>query len=82
MPRYPSRVGRSHRDDIDHIPESGDSLGCDPAAEPDNAHAGSVEGCPRAAVWSGCARSTGCHTAPACKIDFWAVTGPSDVEKY
>jgi hypothetical protein len=27
-----------------------------------------VEGCPRAAVWSGCARSTRCHTAPACKI--------------
>jgi hypothetical protein len=26
------------------------------------------EGCPRAALWSGCARSTRCHTAPACKI--------------
>jgi hypothetical protein len=28
---------------------------------------GSIESCPRAAVWSGCARSTGCHTTPACK---------------
>jgi hypothetical protein len=52
-----------------------------PGAEPDDARADSVEGCPRADVWSGCARSTGCHTAAACKIDFWAVTGPSDVEK-
>jgi len=39
-----------------------------PGAEPDDARAGSVEGCPRAAVWSGCARSTRCHTAPTCKI--------------
>nr|MDQ3765213.1 hypothetical protein [Actinomycetota bacterium] len=53
-----------------------------PGAEPDDARADSVEGGPRAAVWSGCARSTGCHTTPVCKIDFWAVTGPSDVEKY
>jgi hypothetical protein len=53
-----------------------------PGTEPDDAHTRSVEGCPRAAVWSGCARSTGCHTTPACKINLWAVTGPSDVEKY
>jgi hypothetical protein len=33
-----------------------------PGAEPDDARAGSVEGCPRDAAWSGCARSTGCHT--------------------
>jgi hypothetical protein len=46
-----------------------------------NAGTDSIEGCPRAGVWSGCARSTGCHTAPARKIDLWAVTGPSDVEK-
>jgi hypothetical protein len=39
-----------------------------PGAEPNNARTGSAEGCPRAAVWSGCARSTRCHTAPACKI--------------
>ena len=42
-----------------------------PGAEPDHARAGSVEGCPRAGVWSGCARSTGCHTAPAHKIESW-----------
>jgi hypothetical protein len=53
-----------------------------PGAEPDDARADSVEGCPRADVWSGCARSTGCHTAPTCKIDLWAVTGPSDVKQY
>ena len=32
--------------------------------------AGRVEGCPRAAVWSGYARSTGCHTAPSVQ-DQW-----------
>ena len=31
-------------------------------AEPENAHAGIVEGCPRAAVRSGYARLTGYHT--------------------
>jgi hypothetical protein len=35
-----------------------------PGAEPDDARAGSVEGCPRDALWSGCARSTGCRTSP------------------
>jgi hypothetical protein len=39
-----------------------------PGAEPDDARTGRVEGCPRAAVWSGCARPTRCHTAPARKI--------------
>ncbi len=36
-----------------------------PGAEPDDAHTSSVEGCPRAAAWSGCARSTGCHASPS-----------------
>jgi hypothetical protein len=36
-----------------------------PGAEPDDAHTSSVEGCPRAAAWSGCARSTGCHDSPS-----------------
>jgi hypothetical protein len=40
-----------------------------PGAEPHDARTGSVKGCPWAAAWSGCARPTGCHTAPACKID-------------
>jgi hypothetical protein len=53
-----------------------------PGAEPDNAPADSVEGCPRAGARSGCARSTGRHTSPACKINDWAITGPSDVEKH
>jgi hypothetical protein len=39
-----------------------------PGAEPHDARAGSVEGCPWAAAWSGCARPTGCHRAPTCKI--------------
>jgi hypothetical protein len=39
-----------------------------PGAELDDARTGHVEGCPRAAVWSGCAKPTRCHTAPACKI--------------
>ena len=37
-------------------------------AERGNARIGFIEGCPRAAVWSGCARPTGCHTAPARSI--------------
>ena len=36
----------------------------DPGAELHEARRGSVEGCPRAAAWSGCARSTGCRTSP------------------
>ena len=36
-----------------------------PGAEPDDAHSSSVEGGPRAAAWSGCARSTGCHASPS-----------------
>jgi hypothetical protein len=35
-----------------------------PGAEPHDARTGSVEGRPWAAVWSGCARPTGCHTRP------------------
>ncbi len=30
---------------------------------------------------SGAAQSIGCQRIPACKIDSWAVVGPSDVEK-
>ena len=39
-----------------------------PGAEPHDAHAGSVEGCPRAGARSGYARPTGCHTTPSVKI--------------
>jgi hypothetical protein len=39
-----------------------------PGAEPLDARTGFVEGCPWAAVWSGCARPTGCHPSPTCKI--------------
>jgi hypothetical protein len=35
-----------------------------PGAEPYGARCGSIEGCPRAGVWSGNARSTGCPTSP------------------
>jgi hypothetical protein len=35
-----------------------------PGAEPTSARASSVEGCPRAGVWSGCARSTGRRLSP------------------
>jgi hypothetical protein len=35
-----------------------------PGAEPHDARTGSVEGCPWAAAWSGCARPTRCHTSP------------------
>lgn len=45
-----------------------------PGAEPDDACAGSVEGCPQAGVWSGCARSTGCHPGPSVQDRF---LGPS-----
>jgi hypothetical protein len=34
-----------------------------PGAEPHDTRTGSVEGCPWAAAWSGCARPTGCHTS-------------------
>ena len=47
-----------------------------PGAEPDDAHTSSVEGCPRAAAWSGCARSTGCHPASTrFKIDYRPSSG-------
>ncbi len=39
-----------------------------PGAEPHGACGGSVEGCPRAGVWPGDARSRGRHTTPVCKI--------------
>jgi hypothetical protein len=39
-----------------------------PGAEPCDARAGPVEGCPRAAAWSGSARPTGCHTTTSVKI--------------
>jgi hypothetical protein len=31
-----------------------------------------VEGCPRGAAWSGCARSTGCRTSPSVQDHRWA----------
>ena len=39
-----------------------------PGAEPDNARAGIVEGCPRVDARLGYARPTGCHTTPTSKI--------------
>ncbi len=41
----------------------------DPGAELPEALTGRVKGCPRVAARSGTARSTGCPTAPACKIN-------------
>ena len=35
-----------------------------PGAEPHDARTGSVEACPWAAAWSGCATPTGYHTIP------------------
>jgi hypothetical protein len=47
----------------------------DPGAEPHEAAAGRVEGCPRAASRSGYARSTGCPTAPSVQDHPWSSGG-------
>ncbi len=39
-----------------------------PRSRATDARTGSIEGCPWAAAWSGCARPTGRHTAATCKI--------------
>jgi hypothetical protein len=65
----PGRVGGVWHHPID-VPEGLPHGG--PGAEPDHAHAGSIEGCPWAAVWSGCPRDA--PPAAACKFCDLAAT--------
>jgi hypothetical protein len=64
QPQEPLRLSRGGQGVSSHRSPRGLPHGS-PGAEPDDARTGSVEGCPRAAVWSGYARSTGRHTSPS-----------------